>query len=140
MNSGSAEAQQDLPDELAAAAAPHWARIEAAWGTVLDAVARRVFALSEFACDVALAQPEWCRTQHAAGTLGEPLSGDAIRAETAAALQGQDTLPALQVALRRLRNRLQFCIVWRHLAHRASLEETTANLSALADTLIDGAL
>ena len=140
MNSGSAQAPQDLPDELAAAAAPHWTRIEAAWGCPLDPVARRVFALSEFACEVALAQPAWCQARHAAGLLDEPLSAAAIGAETEAALRHQDTLPALQTALRRLRNRLQLCIVWRHLAHRAPLEETTGNLSALADTLIDGAL
>ena len=49
-------------------------------------------------------------------------------------------LPALQRALRTLRNDVQRVLVWRHLARRASFEETVAALCALADAMLDTAL
>jgi [glutamine synthetase] adenylyltransferase / [glutamine synthetase]-adenylyl-L-tyrosine phosphorylase len=129
-----------LQDELAAHAAPQLERLEALTGAPLDDASRFVFALSEFALHTALAQHEWWRTAHQAGAFARPLTAADIRAMTDEALAGVEAMPALQAALRRLRNRCQLWIVWRHLAARAALEETTAILSDLADILIDRAL
>ena len=46
-------------------------------------------------------------------------------------------LPQFQRALRKLRYRVQRVVVWRHLAGRASHEETVSALSTLADALLE---
>jgi glutamate-ammonia-ligase adenylyltransferase len=129
-----------LQDELAAPAAPQLERLAALVGAPLDDESRYVFALSEFALHTALMQHAWWHAAYRAGEFRQPLTAAVIRTLTAEALAGADAMPALQVALRRLRNRCQLWIVWRHLAARAPLEETTRALSALADLLIDAAL
>jgi len=129
-----------LPPALMEALAPQQPALEAAAGVPLDADAQHVFALSDFARSVALAQPEWFRAAISSGLLERPMTADDLALEAAAALAGIGDMPALQSALRRLRNRFQLRIVWRHLACRAALEETTTNLSVLADTLIHAVL
>jgi glutamate-ammonia-ligase adenylyltransferase len=129
-----------LQDELAAQAAPQLERLEVLVGGTLDAESRYVFALSEFALHTALTQHEWWQATYRSGEFARPLTAGDIRAMSAAALAGIDAMPALQAALRRLRNRCQLWIVWRHLAMRAPLEETTGVLSDLADIVIDAAL
>jgi len=49
----------------------------------------------------------------------------------------QAELPQLQRALRKLRNRVQRKVIWRHLSRRASHAETVEVLSALADALLE---
>ena len=55
-------------------------------------------------------------------------------------LSSVTSMEELQAVLRQARNRLQLWIIWRHLAYRAALEETTGALSLVADTLIQAAL
>ncbi len=137
-----------LQDELAAQAAPQLARLEALLGEGradggegwLDAEARYVFALSEFALHAVIQQLAWWRDAYARRLFDQPLAAADIHAMAAAALADAEDMPALQAALRRTRNRCQVWIVWRHLAARAPLEQTTATLSRLADILIDAAL
>jgi glutamate-ammonia-ligase adenylyltransferase len=129
-----------VPEALAAHVAPRIARLEELLGEALDAESRYVFALSDFALHTAIAQLDWWRAARASGELHVPLTADAIRALAAEALAGAGEMPGLQRALRRLRNRCQLRIVWRHLAARAALEETTGALSDLADVLMDAAL
>lgn len=134
------QVRSPLPPALLEALGPQQSALEAAAGAALDTVAQHVFALSDFARSVALAQPEWFREAVAAGLLERPLTAAELTAETMAAMAASADMASLQSALRRLRNRCQLRIVWRHLAFRAPLEETTASLSALADTLIHAAL
>lgn len=129
-----------LQDELAAHAAPQLARLEALLDGPLDAPSRYVFALSEFALHVAITEHAWWREAHAAQRFAAPLTAPVVRDMADAALREALDMPALQAGLRRVRNRCQLWIVWRHLAARAPLEETTAVLSDLADVLIDAAL
>jgi len=129
-----------LQDDLLAPAAPQLARLEERLGTSVDAESRYVFALSEFALQVAISQTEWWRTARAEGELARPLTTAELRALADATVAVAGDMPTLQRAIRQLRNRCQCRIVWRHLACRATLEETTAVLSTLADVLIDAAL
>jgi glutamate-ammonia-ligase adenylyltransferase len=129
-----------VPEALAVHVAPQFARLEELLGEPLDAESRFVFALSDFAMHAAVSQLDWWREAHRSGELHVPLTADAIRAGASDALAGVEEMPELQRALRRLRNRCQLRIVWRHLAARAALEDTTRALSDLADVLIDAAL
>ncbi|HEX7034226.1 MAG TPA: bifunctional [glutamate--ammonia ligase]-adenylyl-L-tyrosine phosphorylase/[glutamate--ammonia-ligase] adenylyltransferase [Pseudomonadales bacterium] len=119
-------------------------RLEAALGGAVDAELLYVCALSDFASTIVQREPEWLEGIRAAGGLAGPAAPREIAAAVGEALSElppdvQD-MAALQRALRRVRNRFQLRLVWRHLAHRAPLEETTEAASALADILIDAAL
>ncbi len=103
----------------------------------LTATARRVLALSEFAQRVAVQQRDWFLESMATGRFEAPLVEARLAEELAAAAAG----PAgLKPALRRLRNRCQLWVVWRHLTGAAPLEETTDVLSFMADRFIAVAL
>ena len=112
----------------------------------LTAPARRVLALSEFAQRVAVQQREWFLQSVESGLLDEPLTETALVQELAGAIAeagaGGDAAAVnnLKKAFRRLRNRCQLRVVWRHLTGAASLEETTGILSFMADRFIGAAL
>jgi glutamate-ammonia-ligase adenylyltransferase len=92
----------------------------------------RVFALSEFASDVAVAQPDAFIHFLVSEAFAQPLGPTTI--------DRVDGIESLQRALRRQRNLALLHIIWRDLNGRAQVEETTASLTQLADRLIDAAL
>ncbi len=106
----------------------------------LAADAARVFALSEFAGSAAARQREWLLA--ALGDHGfrrGPTAAD-LNAALDVELDTATDLPGLQRALRRIRQRFQLWLIWRHQLGSAPLEETVGACSLLADTLIDAAL
>ncbi len=123
---------------LAEKAAHAEERLQSRLGAV-DEELRYVCALSDFAAATAAQHGEWLTELRGRGGLGAPPDAAAIRAACTGLTELSD-MAALQQALRTVRNRFQLWIVWRHLACRAPLEETTEALSALADELIDQAL
>ena len=132
-----------LPEILAGPVGAQILRIEAVFKPFdfgLDTEARYVFALSEFAASTAAREPEWCVGRMAQGAFHRAPVLEDIQTELRGALMSVPDMETLQRVLRRTRNRLQLWIVWRHVTRRAHLEETTASLSLLADTLIQTAL
>ncbi|MFU8815402.1 MAG: bifunctional [glutamate--ammonia ligase]-adenylyl-L-tyrosine phosphorylase/[glutamate--ammonia-ligase] adenylyltransferase [Pseudomonadales bacterium] len=129
-----------LTGPLADKAAQLAPRLEAAFGDGADDELRYVCALSDFAATHALAQAEWLAQARHQGELAAAPQRPQLQAALRLALAGVADMESLQAALRRLRNRYQLWIVWRHVTGRAPLEETTAALSDLADVFIDEAL
>ncbi|HEY6597717.1 MAG TPA: bifunctional [glutamate--ammonia ligase]-adenylyl-L-tyrosine phosphorylase/[glutamate--ammonia-ligase] adenylyltransferase, partial [Pseudomonadales bacterium] len=152
----------DLNAALADAAAAAWERF---WRTLDDTQhARidawlnghrregtelaRVFALSEFATDVAVAQPDAFIHFLVSEAFARPLGAVAIEFgrvdedidRVDEDIDRVDSIESLQRALRRQRNLAMLHIIWRDLNGRAQVEETTASLTQLADRLIDAAL
>ncbi len=115
-----ADSGQDLPPGLQADVATVWA------GS--DYVAEQMCRRPELV--------EWLAQQ----TLTQPLDATALRQALAAMLNECDDEAALHAALRQFRQRHQCRIVWRDLTALADFRATVADLSLLADTLIDGAL
>ncbi|MDZ7668510.1 MAG: bifunctional [glutamate--ammonia ligase]-adenylyl-L-tyrosine phosphorylase/[glutamate--ammonia-ligase] adenylyltransferase [Gammaproteobacteria bacterium] len=129
-----------LTGVLADKAAQLHPRLEAALGHAPDDELAYVCTLSEFAAGMVLQDPQWLTGMRNDGLLGQPPERQRIEAAAQAALGETADMEALQHALRVQRNRFQLWIVWCHLVERASLEDTTAALSDLADVLIDQAL
>lgn len=100
----------------------------------------RVFALSDFAEVAARRQTGWFVDALATHGFADAFDLTTLRADHERALTGANDLPALQRGLRLVRQRYQLWTVWRHCLGSASLEETTAACSLLADELIDAAL
>ncbi len=109
-------------------------------GLELPATARRVMALSDFAQRVASRQPDWFLQSLRAKRFDAPFDESWFHDELAAATSGSPAADELKRELRRLRNRCQLWIVWRHLAGTAPLEETVRSLSDMADGFIAAAL
>ncbi len=108
-------------------------------GLALAPDARWVIGLSDFAAQVARSEPEWFAEGLAGDAFNLPPDAADLGAELGGVAAAAD-MAALKCALRRLRNRWQFGIVWRHLLRLASFEETVGSLSDLADVLIGAAL
>lgn len=100
----------------------------------------RVLSLSPYAATVAGMQTDWLRSALADGSLGAAPDFQAFDSELREALSSCDQIVAVKSILRRMRNRMQFRIVWRHIAGGAPLAETVRSASALADVSIDAAL
>lgn len=103
----------------------------------------RVFALSDFAQAAARRQRDWFLESMSGNRLAAPFTAAEIRAELTAELGASAEvadMAALKRALRRVRQRFQLWLVWRHCLGLATLAQTTAGASALADELIDAAL
>lgn len=109
-------------------------------GLELPASARRVMALSDYAQRVASQQRDWFLQSLDAGRFETPLDQTWFRDALASATAGVGATDDLKRELRRLRNRCQLWIVWRHLVGTATLEETTRSLSDMADGFIAAAL
>ena len=109
-------------------------------GVDLNPHALRVFALSDFAATVAARDSAWFLRALASNTFAARFDARTINAEVTASVGGCADMRALQSCLRLWRNRFQLWVVWRHLAYAASLQETCAALSALADAFIELAL
>ncbi len=106
----------------------------------VSGAAQRILALSEFAQRVAAQQRDWFLESANRGRFEEPLTEAWLLRELTAAATEAGNVAEHKRLLRRLRNRCQLWIVWRHLTGAASLEETTATLSLMADRFIGAAL
>jgi len=115
-------------------------RLERALGAPADAETRYVAALSDFAAGMIQQHGDWVAAGRRDNRFAAAPAAADLHAALDDALGGVDDMEGLQQVLRRVRNRFQLWIVWRHLLGRAALEETTATLSELADGLIDRAL
>ena len=102
--------------------------------------ATRVFALSEYALHVARQQNDWFLDALNGHGFADPFRQAEVRTACAELLADVRDMTALQRGLRLTRQRFQLWSVWRHCLGIASLEETTAGCSLLADELIDAAL
>ena len=99
-----------------------------------------VLGTSEFVAAVAARQNEWF-----AGFLAERRYEQGFDADQLASMLDEQLVDipdeqGLMTLLRRVRNQIMVQLVWRDLTRRADFEETTAAVSALADTLVDAAL
>ena len=99
----------------------------------------RLFALSEFAAEAAVAQPDAFVRFLVTESFAQPPDPVTVGAALGGAYDADD-IESLQRVLRRLRNAALVHIIWRDVNGRADVEETTASLTQLADLLIDGAL
>ncbi len=102
--------------------------------------ALRVLSLSSYAQRVLTQQPDWCAQALADNRFAQPIDLAELGSSLADACADVANMSALQAALRTWRNRYQLWIVYRHLMGRASVEETTGALSALADACLQQAL
>jgi len=102
--------------------------------------ALRVFALSDFAQTAAHRQSGWFLEALHTHAFSRPAEPAVLRTELERAFVDVRDLASLQRSLRDVRQRFQLWMVWRHCLGVASLEETTAASSLLADTLIGAAL
>ncbi len=109
-------------------------------GLRLTEDASRVIGLSDFAAQVVRRQTEWFAEALADGAFARPADAAELRAEAHAIGEAAASINQLKRDLRRLRNRWQFKIVWRHLLNLADFTETTRALSDMADLLLDTAL
>ena len=113
-------------------------RFAARHGLELDACARQVLALSDFAQRVAAQQTAWFLESLQQGRFAGSFDQAWLARELASAIAA----PAgaqVKRSLRLLRNRCQLWILWRQLTG-ASLEEVSAALSLMADRFIAAAL
>ena len=135
---------RELPENLRLDGEKAVASLESNADTALPqehrVAAARVFACSEFARTAARRQIEWFSHALSAHGFAEPFDRETLRAELTPGLETVVDLNDLQHLLRRLRQRHQLWLVWRHTLGLASLEETTRCCSLLADELIDAAL
>ncbi len=98
-----------------------------------------LFTLSDFVLSQACRNPQGFIRLLDSQWLEHPFQPDDIR-QLAEQLATCDSEEQLQSLLRRFRNRQQLRIIWRDLNRLASLEDTTCELSLLADTCISQAL
>ncbi|MEE4607472.1 MAG: bifunctional [glutamate--ammonia ligase]-adenylyl-L-tyrosine phosphorylase/[glutamate--ammonia-ligase] adenylyltransferase, partial [Desulfobacteraceae bacterium] len=141
-----------LPAPLAEMAADRWrafadlaARTDPAWRPApgWTGAAQRVFAFSDFVFGACSGQPALLMELVDTGDLFKPSSEENYQRRLAAFLNRQpedDAADALATALRRFRRREMVRIAWRDLAGLADLNETMAELSALADSCLQQAL
>ncbi len=99
----------------------------------------RVLALSDYAAGVVRREAAWLAAAWNEGALERGLDPAALAAALADELADADEQRAL-AALRRHRHRNLLAILWRDLNGRADFAVTVAELSALAETLIDAAV
>lgn len=141
-----------MPDNLQVAVRRHWADFETAFAAKEDSpppfdidVFRelcRVWATSEFVAQRCVSRPELLLDLLRSGDLHRRYDtpiGD-VAAHVQQAVQDVADPEMLGAQLRRLRQREMVRIAWRDLANLADLNETMADLSALADACIQGAL
>ena len=106
-------------------------------------VARRcatLFAASPFCALLCRRFPDWLPTLAASGELDRVRDAAQWHTLLQTALDGVDSADALDIALRRFRNREYLRIVWRDFNHLTDVVGTTADISHLAEVCIDAAL
>ncbi len=97
---------------------------------------RHVFTLSEFALTQACRDPQDFLQLLTGGSLAHSQNTASMRGELQHQVKACTTEDELQTVLRRFRNRQQLRIIWRDLTRQTELDETTHELSALADACI----
>lgn len=102
--------------------------------------ARWVIGLSDFVAKVAQSQRDWFESVVQDGSLDKYPAGWGLQEEAVQLVKEVEDMDELKQILRKLRERRQCWVVWRHLLGLASFEENTASLTAMADILIDTAL
>jgi glutamate-ammonia-ligase adenylyltransferase len=107
-------------------------------GAVPVTLAARVLACSPYVAGILARYPAVLPELHATGRLERVLEPGELQAAALACIGGGE--PATLQALRVLRHRELTRIVWRDLAGTATVGESLADLSALADALINAAL
>lgn len=100
----------------------------------------RVWAASDFAARVCVRDMAVLRELQESGDLDRRYTDDGFRSRLHRRLEGVSDEASFHAALRQFRNREMLRIAWRDLTERAGLDEVLADLSAIADTLIDEAL
>ncbi|MCG2634184.1 MAG: bifunctional [glutamate--ammonia ligase]-adenylyl-L-tyrosine phosphorylase/[glutamate--ammonia-ligase] adenylyltransferase [Gammaproteobacteria bacterium] len=96
----------------------------------------KILACSDFAAQQCLRQPQYLADLLESGRLLRTSDSGEIAAVIEQAFAGITDEKGLQSQLREVRNREMLRIAWRDLADLASLEETMADLSQLADQLL----
>ena len=132
-----------LPGFLAEALEAQWQRFAEAGGTVpstLQQALVSVWAGSDYVAEQMVRTPSLATWLTEPGRLDTPLQAASLREEVDEALADIEDEAALQAALRGLRHRHMSRIIWRDLSGSGDYHSTVADLSLLADTLIDAAL
>ncbi|NJA07236.1 bifunctional [glutamate--ammonia ligase]-adenylyl-L-tyrosine phosphorylase/[glutamate--ammonia-ligase] adenylyltransferase [Methylococcaceae bacterium WWC4] len=138
-----------LPEDLQSVAAGFYERLaavlDAEQAAVLEheaiaASALKVCVCSQFVADSWLREPGLIAELAAAGDLFAPTRRDQYAAALRTSVAEIDGEPALAKVLRRFRRREMVRIAWRDLAGWADLDETLADLTALAEACIAAAL
>ena len=139
----------DLPEILRGPAQQRWeaysAAAEAAGARqtrdpALQRCLCRLFAISEFVADLCIRRPQRVEDLLDSGDLLADSWPGVLASRVKEQLAACPDEAALRQVLRRVRQREMLRIAWRDLAGWASLQETLADLSDLADACIEGAL
>ncbi|HET6655514.1 MAG TPA: bifunctional [glutamate--ammonia ligase]-adenylyl-L-tyrosine phosphorylase/[glutamate--ammonia-ligase] adenylyltransferase [Gammaproteobacteria bacterium] len=134
-----------IPGPLQESVRAHWERLVAAGASpalqraLLDADLVRVFAASDFVAESSIRDPSLFDDLPLAWLTAAAPPGE-VAAKVRRAVADSDNEAALHAALRGVRRREMVRIAWRDLAGWATLDETLADLSDLADACIDTAL
>ncbi len=133
---------QSLPDELSVLVSQHWQHFVES-GNAMPAALHddlpRVWAGSDYVASQFLRDPElgqWLVDSE----LSQPLEAESLHQQVREQLTDCDSEDELKRRVRRLRHRHMVRIIWRDLAGIGDYHSTVADLSLLADTLIDEAL
>ncbi|MBZ2190310.1 bifunctional [glutamate--ammonia ligase]-adenylyl-L-tyrosine phosphorylase/[glutamate--ammonia-ligase] adenylyltransferase [Alcanivorax sp. JB21] len=132
-----------LPAPLAEALSAHWQRFAEVGGVLPDALAPdlvKVWTGSDYVAERMARSPELPAWLAEPGRLSEPLDATTLAQDIDNVLAEADDDISLQAGLRLLRHRHMTRIIWRDLCGYGDYHSTVADLSLLADTLIDAAL
>ncbi len=138
--------QGDLPDELWAIFCNHWERFMASVDENLAQRVRycselpKVWCASDFVASWCIQRPLDCVELVSSGDLMREYQDQEMCRRVRDALAEIDSEAAMDVALRRLRQREMVRIAWRDLSGLGSLEHTMQDVSDLADACIDAAV
>lgn len=95
---------------------------------------------SDFVADQFYRYPQWLQALHSSGALDDGYNADTYKQRLNTALADVTTEEMLLPALRKLRNYEMVRLIWRDLTRKAQMQDTTRELSWMADAFIDGAL
>lgn len=141
-----APTEHALPTELADALNAHWLALteqSPAFEQIAPAERSEIVATwagSEFITHWCSRNPRLFETLWFSGQFKQTHQRSHLASILSKALQSVDDETRLKQQLRELRNRKMVTIAWRDLNHSATLEETLAALSDLADLLVQAAL
>lgn len=130
----------DLPPSVKANAQEVWARLSEGKFGDPPAGVLRVLGASEFVRESLRRYPEWLESFTGSGALDVGLDGACYRRTLSWKLDHAESEEALMACLRVERRREMVRIAWRDLAGIATVEETLADLTTLAEILLDAAL
>ncbi|MCY4051665.1 MAG: bifunctional [glutamate--ammonia ligase]-adenylyl-L-tyrosine phosphorylase/[glutamate--ammonia-ligase] adenylyltransferase [Gammaproteobacteria bacterium] len=102
--------------------------------------AKWAIGLSDFVAKVAQSQKDWFSSAIIDGSLDEYAADWGLPDEVDQLLGDVEDMNDLKHILRKLRDRRQCWVIWRHILGLASFEETTTSATRLAEILINAAL